>query len=67
MYHCYQIHCKVHNNINRHIHVRKKHCRFRYPLLFMRETKFLEPLQIDGDYPYSQQYSKHNIKKCFYL
>jgi hypothetical protein len=26
MYHYYQIHCKIHNNINTHVHVRKKQC-----------------------------------------
>jgi hypothetical protein len=24
MYHCYQTHYKIHNNINTHVHVRKK-------------------------------------------
>ncbi len=59
MYHCYQIHYKMHNNINTRIHVRKKNnvvYRFHYPLPPMRETKILEPLQIDGNYPFSQQY-----------
>jgi hypothetical protein len=26
MYHYYQIHCKMHNNINTHVHVRKQKC-----------------------------------------
>jgi hypothetical protein len=57
MYHCYQTHYKMHN-INTHIHVRKNHvvCRFHYSLPPMCETKKLESLQINGNYPFSQQY-----------
>jgi hypothetical protein len=48
----------MHNNINTCIHVRKKKIvyRFHYPLPPMCETKNLEPFQIDGNYPFSQQY-----------
>ncbi len=69
MYHCYQTHHKMHNNINTHIHVRKKNhvCRFHYQLPLMHETKILEPFQINGDYPFSQNTSKHKQIKYFNL
>jgi hypothetical protein len=56
MYHCYQTHYKMHNNINMHVHVKKNYvvCRFHYPLLSIRETKNLKPFQINGNYPFSQ-------------
>jgi hypothetical protein len=46
----------MHNNINTHIHVRKNHVvyKFHYPLPLMCETKNLEPLQMNGNYPFSQ-------------
>jgi hypothetical protein len=31
-------------------------CRFHYPLPLMHETKILEPFQINGNDPFSQQY-----------
>ncbi len=49
MYHCYQIHYKMHNNINTCLYVRKKNnvgYKFHYPLHPMRETKKLQPLQM---------------------
>jgi hypothetical protein len=58
----------MHNNINTHVHVRKKtilfvdfitHC----PL--MHETKILQPLQINGNYPFSQQYFQTQENKIF--
>ncbi len=59
MYHCYQTHYKMHNNINTHVHVKKKNhvvYGFHYPLPPMHEIKYLKPLQINGNYPFSQQY-----------
>ncbi len=58
MYHYYQIYYKMHNNINTHVRVRKKPFvyRFHYPLPPMCETKILKPLQMNGNYPFSQQY-----------
>jgi hypothetical protein len=72
MYHCYQTHCKMQNNINTHVHVhveKKNHvvCRFQYPLLPMHETKNLEPFQINGNYPFSQKYLKTQSNKNFNL
>jgi hypothetical protein len=51
MYHCYQIHYKMHNNINTHVHVKKKNhvCGFHYLLPLTCETQILEPLQINGN------------------
>jgi hypothetical protein len=43
-----QTHYKMHNNINTHVHVKKKNhvvYRFHYPLPPMPETKNLKPLQ----------------------
>ncbi len=68
MYHCYQNHHKMHNNINTHVHVRKKNhvvCRFQYQLPPMHETKSLEPLQMNGNYLFSQQYL-HAHKQFFF-
>jgi len=68
MYHCYQNHYKMHNNINTHVHVREKNhvvCRFQYQLPPMRETKSLEPFQMNGNYPFSQQYL-HTHKQIFF-
>jgi hypothetical protein len=39
--------------------------RFYYPLPSMRETKILEPLQIDGNYPFSQQCFHTQAKNIF--
>jgi hypothetical protein len=49
MYHYYQTHYKMHNNINTHVHVKKNHviCKLHYPLLLMYETKILKPFQIN--------------------
>ncbi len=48
------------NAQHQHTHTCKKEyhviCRFHYPLPPMRETKILESLQINGNYPFSQQY-----------
>jgi hypothetical protein len=69
MHHCYQIHYKMHNNINTHVHVKKHNvCRFHYLLPPMCETKILEPLQINGNYLFSQQYLHTQTKNiCQYL
>jgi hypothetical protein len=40
-------------------------CRFHYPLPPMHETKILEPLQINGNYPFSQQYLQTQANKIF--
>jgi hypothetical protein len=45
------------NNINTHVHVRKKNhvvCKFHYPLPPMCEIKKLKPFQINKNYPFSQ-------------
>ncbi len=57
MYHCYQTHYKMHNNINTHVHVKKNHVVYKvhYPLPLMHEKK-KKPFQINGNYPFSQQY-----------
>jgi hypothetical protein len=57
----------MHNNINTHVHVRKKTILFHYPLPPMRETKNLEPPLINGNYPFSQQYfhTKAKINSIF--
>jgi hypothetical protein len=58
----------MHNNINTHVHVRKKShviCRFHYPLPPMRGTKNLEPPQINRNYPFSQQYFHTQANKIF--
>jgi hypothetical protein len=68
MYHCYQIHYKMHNHINTCVHVNKNKkvvCRFHYPSPPMCETKKLEPLQIDGNYPFSQQHIHTQVKYIF--
>ncbi len=68
MYHCYQTHYKMHNNINTHVHVRKKNhvvCKFNHPLPPMHETKNLKPLQINENYPFSQQYLQTQANKIF--
>jgi hypothetical protein len=52
LYHYYQIHYKMHNNINTCVHVN----RFHYPFPPMREIQFSEPFQINWNYPFSQQY-----------
>jgi len=47
---------QMHNNINTHVRVREKNhvfCRFHYPVPPIHETKNLEPLQINGNYPFS--------------
>ncbi len=54
-----QTHYKMQNNINTHIQAKKKThvvCRFHYPLPPMCEIKILKPFQINGNYPFSQQY-----------
>ncbi len=69
MYHCYQTHYKMHNNINMHVRTCKKNYvvhRFHYPLFSMRETKNLKPLQINGNYPFSQQYLQTQENKIFH-
>jgi hypothetical protein len=38
-------------------------CRFHYPLPPMHATKILEPFQINGNYPFSQQYLQTQAKK----
>jgi hypothetical protein len=41
------------------VHVRKKNhvvCVFHHPLPPVHETKILEPLQMNENYPFSQQY-----------
>ncbi len=64
MYHCYQIHCKMHNNINTCLHLRKKKvCRFHYPSPPMHETKNLENISNNGNYPFSQQCFHTQAKK----
>ncbi len=39
--------------------------KFHYPLLLMHEKNILEPLQINGNYPFSQQYLQTQIDKIF--
>jgi hypothetical protein len=39
--------------------------RFYHPLPPMRETKILKPLQMNGNYPFSQQYLHTQAKKIF--
>jgi hypothetical protein len=45
---------------HQHIYTCKKTnhvvCRFHYPLPPMHETKNFKPFQINGNYPFSQQY-----------
>jgi len=48
--------CKKKNNV----------CRFHYPLPPMHETKNLEPLQIDGNYSFSQQYFHTQAKYIYF-
>jgi hypothetical protein len=57
----------MHNNINTYVHVRKitmlfvdfiTHC-------FMCEIQILEPLQINGNLPFSQQYLHTQSNKLF--
>jgi hypothetical protein len=57
----------MHNDINTNVHVKKNQvlCRFHYPLLPMHETKKIEPLQINGNYPFSQQYLQTQANKIF--
>jgi len=66
MYHCYQTYYKMHN-INTHVHVRKEtmlfinfitHC-------FLCVKNILKPFQINGNYPFSQQYLQTQINKIF--
>ncbi len=67
-YHYYRTHYEMHNNINTHVHVRKKiyvFCRFHYPLPPMCETKILEPFQINENKPFSQQYLQTQANKIF--
>jgi hypothetical protein len=58
-------------NAQQHQHTctckKKNHvvCRFHYPLPSMRETKNLEPLQMIGNYPFSDQYLIHKQTKYF--
>jgi hypothetical protein len=61
------IHCKMYNNINARVHVGKKNVvyRFHYPLPVMCETKISKPFQIDGNYPFSQQYLHTQAKNIF--
>jgi hypothetical protein len=68
MYHYYQTHYKMHNNINTHVHVKKNNvvCRFDYPLLLMCVTKKFKPLQINENYPFSQQYFHTQANKIFH-
>ncbi len=40
-------------------------CRFHYPFFPMHGAKFLEPLQINRNYPFSQQYFKTKTNKIF--
>ncbi len=40
-------------------------CRFHYPLPPMCETKILKPLQINGNYSFSQQYLQTQVNKIF--
>ncbi len=67
MYHCYQTHYKIHDNINTHVHLKNKNhvCRFHYPLPPMHETKNLESLQINGNDPFSQQCLQTQANKIF--
>jgi hypothetical protein len=39
--------------------------RFHYPFPPMCETQILEPFQIDGNYPFSQQYFHTQTKTIF--
>jgi len=50
-----------------HIHVRKNNFvyRFHYPLPCMCETKKLEPLLTNGNYPFSRQYFHTQANKIF--
>jgi len=45
--------------------LKKNHvvCRFHYPLPLMHETKNIEPFQINGNDPFSQQYFQTQAKK----
>jgi hypothetical protein len=68
MYHFDQTHDKMHDNINTHVHIRKKNhvvCRFHYQLPLMCETISLKPFQINGNDPFSQQYLQTQINKIF--
>jgi len=40
-------------------------CKFHYPLPLMCEIKILEPLQINGNLPFSQQYLHTQLNKIF--
>ncbi len=64
MYHCHQIHYKMHNNINACLYVRKKTIVYRlhYPLPPMHETKFLEPFHM-GIVHFHNNTSIHKQKK----
>ncbi len=45
---------------------KKNHvCRFHYQLPPMHETKMVEPFQINGDYPFSQEYFQTQANKIF--
>jgi hypothetical protein len=55
-------------NAQQHQHTctcKKNHviCRFHYPLPLMSETKKLKPLQINGNYPFSQQCLQTQVNK----
>jgi hypothetical protein len=68
MYHYYQLHCKMHNNINTFKHVRKKiHvvCRFHYPLPPMSKTTILKPLKLKEDLYFSK--TIWNNKQQFFM
>jgi hypothetical protein len=60
-------------NAQQHQHLRtckkKNHLfiDFNYLLPPMHETKILKPLQINGNYPFSQQYLQNNQKNKFNL
>ncbi len=47
---------------------KKKHhvvCRFHYPLPLMHETNILDTFQMNGNYPFSQQYLHTQTNKIF--
>jgi hypothetical protein len=39
--------------------------RYHYPFPPMHETKILDPLEIDGIYPFSKKYLNTKVKKIF--
>ncbi len=66
MYHCYQTHYKMHNNINTRVHVKGKN-HVVYLLLPMCETKNLKPLQVNIIIHFHNKTSEHKQIKYFNL